>query len=188
MILIIDNYDSFTYNILHLAGPGKEVKVVRNDITLDEIKRLAPSHIIISSGPGSLRNSGINKDLINHFKGKIPIMGIGLGHLIICEVFGAKITRTKKIIHGKQSYIHIANGSQIFWGLPPIIKAGRYQSLTMDRDTIKDDLLIIAEDEAGRLMGVKHRKYEIYGLLFHPESILTPHGDKIIENFLNIGG
>ena len=95
MILIIDNYDSFTYNILHLAGPGKEVKVVRNDITLDEIKKLAPSHIIISSGPGSLRNAGINKDLINHFKGKIPIMGIGLGHLIICEVFGAKITRTK---------------------------------------------------------------------------------------------
>lgn len=190
MILIIDNYDSFTYNLVHLIGcPIKDVKVVRNNkISLDEIERLQASHIIISPGPGYPSDAGICKDLIMHFKVKKPILGIGLGHLAICEVFGTKVIQSKKLIHGMQSHIHIANGSKVFSGLPPIIKAAGYHSLTVDRETITDDLLIIAEDEEGQIMGVKHRNYEIYGLQFNPESILTPQGHVIMDNFLKIGG
>jgi anthranilate synthase component 2 len=190
MILIIDNYDSFTYNIVHLVGRYKKnIKVVRNDkISVDEIKELKPSHIILSPGPGYPRDAGICKEVINYFIDKLPILGICLGHQAICEVYGAEIIQADKLMHGKQSEIHIANGNKVFYGLPPIIKAGRYHSLIADRGTISDELLIIAEDEDGNIMGVKHRDHEAYGLQFHPESILTPQGALIISNFVKIGG
>ena len=189
MVVIIDNYDSFTYNLVHLVGAYRDdIKVVRNDeITLEELEGLEPTHIIIS-WPGYPKDAGICKELVQAMKKKVPILGICLGHQGICEEFGARIIPAEKPIHGKNGNIHIANGSRNFYGLPPMIMAGIYHSLIVDRDTLTDDLLIIAEDDEGLVMAVKHRQYEIYGLAFHPESILTPQGDKIIENFLKIGG
>lgn len=190
MILLIDNYDSFTYNLVQLAGSINEnIKVVRNDeITVNEIRSLQPSHIILSPGPGYPKDAGVCEKVIKEFKGVIPILGVCLGHQAICEVFGATIDLAKRLMHGKQSSIHIANGSKVFQGLPPVIKAARYHSLIAKRYTLPDELLVIAEDEDGEVMAVKHRDYEIYGLQFHPESILTPRGYLIMKNFLEIGG
>lgn len=190
MILLIDNYDSFTYNLVQLAGSIKEdIKVIRNDeMTIEEIRRLKATHIIISPGPGYPKNAGICEQVIEQMKGEVPILGVCLGHQAICEVFGGEITLAKHLMHGKQSNIHIANGSTVFNGLPPIIKAARYHSLIADKDSLPDELLVIAEDDEGEIMAVKHRNYEIYGLQFHPESILTPQGALIMKNFLRIGG
>lgn len=188
MILIIDNYDSFTYNLVQLAGSiNSDIKVIRNDeLTVEEIRKLAPSHIIISPGPGYPKDAGICERVIKEMKEEVPILGICLGHQAICEAFGADITLAKQLMHGKQSNIHIANGSLIFHGLPPVIQAARYHSLIARKDSLPDDLLVIAEDEEGEVMAVKHRYFEIYGLQFHPESILTPEGELIIKNFLKI--
>lgn len=190
MILLIDNYDSFSYNLVQLAGSiHEDIKVIRNDeLTVEEIKQLNPSHIIISPGPGYPSDAGVCEQVVQTMKGLVPILGICLGHQGICEVFGASIVLAKQLIHGKQSNIHIANGSKVFKGLPPIIKAARYHSLIAKRDTLPDELLVIAEDDNGEVMAVKHRDYEIYGLQFHPESILTPQGAIIMKNFLQIGG
>lgn len=190
MILLIDNYDSFSYNLVQLAGTiNDDIRVIRNDeIAAIEVKKMCPSHIIISPGPGYPKNAGICEEVIRHMKGKVPILGICLGHQAICEVFGAVIGHAKRLMHGKQSNIHIANGSSIFKGLPPIIQAARYHSLIAKRESLPDELLVIAEDDEGEVMGVKHRDYEIYGLQFHPESILTPQGAVIMNNFLQIGG
>lgn len=188
MILIIDNYDSFTYNLVQLAGSiTEEIRVVRNDeLSVEEIRRLCPTHIIISPGPGYPKDAGVCEDLIREIKDEIPLLGVCLGHQAICEVFGATITLAKRLMHGKKSDIHIANGSRIFKGLPPVLEAARYHSLIASRNTLPDDLLVIAEDEDGEVMAVKHRLYEIYGLQFHPESILTPKGSQIMKNFLEI--
>ncbi|AUS95363.1 aminodeoxychorismate/anthranilate synthase component II [Clostridium thermosuccinogenes] len=190
MILLVDNYDSFSYNLVQLAGAfSSDIRVIRNDeMTVDQVKNLNPSHIIISPGPGYPKNAGISEALIYHMKGLVPILGICLGHQAICEVFGASVVPAKRLMHGKQSSIYIANGSRIFRGLPPIIQAARYHSLAAQKTSLPDDLLVIAEDEEGEIMGVKHRNYEIYGLQFHPESILTPQGATIMSNFLGIGG
>jgi anthranilate synthase component 2 len=190
MILLVDNYDSFSYNLVQLAGAfSSDIRVIRNDeMTVDQVKNLNPSHIIISPGPGYPKNAGISEALIDHMKGLVPILGICLGHQAICEVFGASVVPAKRLMHGKQSSIYIANGSRIFRGLPPIIQAARYHSLAAQKTSLPDDLLVIAEDEEGEVMGVKHRNYEIYGLQFHPESILTPQGATIMSNFLGIGG
>lgn len=190
MILLVDNYDSFSYNLVQLAGAfSSDIRVIRNDeMTVDQVKNLNPSHIIISPGPGYPKNAGISEALIDHMKGLVPILGICLGHQAICEVFGASVVPAKRLMHGKQSSIYIANGSRIFRGLPPIIQAARYHSLAAQKASLPDDLLVIAEDEEGEVMGVKHRNYEIYGLQFHPESILTPQGATIMSNFLGIGG
>jgi anthranilate synthase component 2 len=190
MILIIDNYDSFTYNLVQLVGAeNKEVRVLRNDeISVKEIKMLSPSHIILSPGPGYPRDAGVCEQIIGELKGIYPILGVCLGHQAICEVFGGIVTHAKQLMHGKQSNIHIANGCAVFKGLPPMIKAARYHSLIAERSSLPDELLVIAEDDIGEVMAVKHRSYEIYGLQFHPESILTPEGDSIVRNFLNIGG
>lgn len=190
MILLIDNYDSFSYNLVQLAGAiNSNIRVIRNDeITVDELEKMCPSHIIISPGPGHPKNAGICEEAIDRMKGKVPILGICLGHQAICEVFGASIVLARKLMHGKQSNIHIANGSSIFKGLPPVIKAARYHSLIAQKSSLPDELLVIAEDDDGEVMGVKHRDYEIYGLQFHPESILTPQGAVIMSNFLGIGG
>ncbi|MGF7144653.1 anthranilate synthase component 2 [Anaerotaenia torta] len=189
MILLIDNYDSFTYNLVQLAGGmGADMKVIRNDeMTLEEIRALRPTHIILSPGPGYPKDAGICEEVIEHLKGEVPILGVCLGHQAICEVFGAEITLAKHLMHGKQSSIHIANGARVFHGLPPIIQAARYHSLIAGKETLPDDLLVIAEDEEGEIMAVKHRRYEIYGLQFHPESILTPQGEVIMKNFLETG-
>lgn len=190
MILLIDNYDSFTYNLVQLAGSiAKSICVIRNDeMTVDKIKGMKPSHIIISPGPGYPKDAGVCEQLITSIKGEVPILGVCLGHQAICESFGAEITLAKRLMHGKQSDIHIANGARVFHNLPPIIQAARYHSLIAKKDTLPDDLLVIAEDDDGEVMAVKHRKFEIYGLQFHPESILTPQGEIIMRNFLKIGG
>ncbi len=186
MVLLIDNYDSFSYNLVQLVGStGSEIKVVRNDeLTVEEIRALNPSHIILSPGPGYPKDAGILETVVAELKGEVPILGVCLGHQGICEVFGANITLAKKLMHGKQSSIHIANGATIFHGLPPMIQAARYHSLIAEKNTLPDELLVIAEDDDGEIMAVQHRNYEIYGLQFHPESILTPFGEKIIRNFL----
>lgn len=190
MLLIIDNYDSFTYNLVQLAGSiGADMKVIRNDeLTTEEIRELKPTHIILSPGPGYPKDAGICEEVIASLKGEVPILGVCLGHQAISEVFGASITPAKRLMHGKQSNIHIANGARIFHGLPPIIRAARYHSLIAKKDTLPDDLLVIAEDDDGEIMAIKHRSYEIYGVQFHPESILTPQGEVIMRNFLKIGG
>lgn len=188
MILLIDNYDSFTFNLYQCIGNFcDDIDVARNDmISIDDIEKSAPSHIIISPGPGRPADAGICEDIITHFKGKVPILGVCLGHQAICEVFGGMIVHAKTLMHGKKSNIHIANGSPVFRGLPPVIEGGRYHSLCVERLSLPDEILVIAEDENGEIMGVKHRDYDIYGVQFHPESILTKNGVKIIGNFLSI--
>jgi anthranilate synthase component 2 len=190
MTLIIDNYDSFTYNLYQLAGAiNPDVTVVKNDaLSAGELEDLAPSRLIISPGPGRPADAGICVEVISRLTGSVPILGICLGHQAICEAFGATVGYAAVLTHGKKSSIHIANGSPIFQGLPPVIEAGRYHSLAVKRDSVPDELLIIAEDGGGEVMGVKHRDFEIYGLQFHPESILTPGGKIILENFLSAGG
>ena len=190
MILLIDNYDSFSYNLVQLAGAIQpNIRVVRNNaITAEEVKALKPSHIILSPGPGFPKDAGICEDVVRLCKGEIPILGICLGHQAICEEFGATICHAAQLMHGKKSSIHIANGSAVFRGLPPMIEAARYHSLIAKRSTLPDALLVIAEDAAGEVMAVKHRDYEVYGLQFHPESVLTAQGNRIMENFLAIGG
>jgi anthranilate synthase component 2 len=190
MILLIDNYDSFSYNLYQYVGTiNKDVRVIKNDeMTIKEIEELNSSHLIISPGPGRPAVAGICEEAIKYFKGKIPILGICLGHQAICEVFGAKITYAKTLKHGKTSNIHIANGSPVFKGLSPVLRAARYHSLVADRATIPDELLVIAEDEESQVMGVKHQDCDLYGLQFHPESVLTKNGMTIIENFLNLKG
>ena len=188
MVLIIDNYDSFTYNLYQIAGAiNPDIKVVFNDhVELTEIEAMRPSHIIISPGPGRPIDAGICEDAIRRFVGVFPILGICLGHQAICETFGAEITYAKTLMHGKTSHVHIANGNPLFRGLPPLLEAGRYHSLAAERQTLPDELLVIAETDDGEVMGVKHRDYDVFGLQFHPESILTPKGSIVIENFLGI--
>ncbi len=190
MILLIDNYDSFSYNLYQSIGMvNQDIKVIRNDErTMEQIEALHPTHIVISPGPGRPCDAGICKAVISHFKGKVPILGVCLGHQAICEVFGGEITYARTLMHGKKSTIHIANGNPIFRGLAPIMEGGRYHSLCVKRDSLPDSILVIAEDDQGEVMGVKHRDYDIYGVQFHPESILTKNGDRIISNFLAIGG
>ncbi len=199
MILLIDNYDSFSYNLVQLIGSiceekknsgGKsfEIKVIRNDeLTVEEIKVWNPSHIILSPGPGRPIDAGICEEVVREMKGITPILGVCLGHQGICEVFGASITYASTLMHGKQSVVKIDTGSSIFKGLPESIPVGRYHSLAAGPDTIPEELKIIGIADDGDIMAVKHKKYEIYGLQFHPESVLTPEGRKIMENFLCLG-
>lgn len=186
MILFIDNYDSFTYNLVQFCGSvNPDIKVVRNDeITAQEIVKLNPSHIILSPGPGYPKNAGGCEDVIRNLKGKFPILGVCLGHQAICEVFGAEITHAKKLMHGKKSNIIVEQSCKIFKDMPSVIEGARYHSLIAKRSSIPESLSITAQDEAGEVMGVKHKNYEIYGLQFHPESILTSHGMQLIKNFL----
>lgn len=186
MILFIDNYDSFTYNLVQFVGTvNPDILVVRNDeITVDEIRRLNPSHIILSPGPGYPKNAGVCEDVIRRLKGEYPILGVCLGHQAICEVFGAEITHAVKLMHGKKSDIKVDTGCKIFADMPKVVEGARYHSLIAKRDTIPQELVVVAEDDMGEVMGVKHRDYEIYGLQFHPESILTSHGMQMIRNFI----
>lgn len=190
MILIIDNYDSLTYNLVHHIGKiTTDFLVLQKDqCNLKEIKKLLPSHIIISSGPSNILQSNLYEKLINEYKTQVPVLGIGSGHLIIGRVFGAEIIPATPLVHGKAINIHIANGNSIFYGLSPVIRVGCYYSKVLKRELLPDELLIIGENEREEIMAIKHREYDIYGLQFNPESILTSSGQKIIENFLLIGG
>lgn len=189
MILLIDNYDSFSYNLYQLIGSiHPDIKVVRNDqITLEEMEALHPSHIILSPGPGKPCDAGICEDVVRRFQGRIPILGVCLGHQAICEVYGATVSYAKELMHGKKSDVTLDRSCSIFYGLPKIIQAARYHSLAAVADTIPDCLQVIAVSDDGEVMAVKHKQYPIYGLQFHPESILTPKGCDILDNFLHGG-
>lgn len=186
MILLIDNYDSFSYNVYQLVGQIEpDIKVIRNDeLTVEEIEGLKPSHIILSPGPGKPADAGICEEVVRKLSGKIPILGICLGHQAICEVFGANVTYAKQLMHGKQSVVSLDTDSQIFLGMEPKQKVARYHSLAADKDTIPDCLKVTAVTEDGEVMAVEHREYPVYGLQFHPESVLTTGGEKMMENFL----
>lgn len=185
MILIIDNYDSFTYNVYqYVASLGYEVEVVRNDkITVDEIEEKKYSGIIISPGPGTPDDAGISKAVIAKFAGQIPILGICLGHQAIGEVFGAMVVRAPKPIHGKVSSVY-HEGTGIYQGLTQPFTAGRYHSLLVAEESVPDCLVITARTEDGLIMGLRHREYSVEGVQFHPESVLTPEGMKLLERFL----
>ena len=186
MILLIDNFDSFSYNLYQLLGCfEKDIKVIRNnELTIKDIEKLNPDKIVISPGPGRPFEAGICEDVIRYFAGKKPILGICLGHQAICEAFGGKITYANEIMHGKTSIINIDNDNCLFKNLPENIKVGRYHSLTADTVSIPSCLKITARTDDGTIMAVKHKDYNVFGLQFHPESILTPEGKNIIENFL----
>lgn len=188
MILFIDNYDSFTYNLVQIAGNiTPDIKVVRNDmVTVSEVEKMQPSHIIISPGPGYPKNAGISEEIITRLKDKAVILGVCLGHQGICEAMGGNIIPAKKLIHGKQTPVKINTESKIFKGLDEVIPVARYHSLIVEKQTIPDGLEIIAEDFEGEIMAVKIKGSEVYGLQFHPESILTPNGEAIMRNFLSI--
>ena len=187
MILLIDNYDSFSYNLYQLIGSVEpDIKVIRNDaLGIEEIEALNPQAIIISPGPGRPEDAGICIDLIKALGSKIPMLGVCLGHQAICTAFGAVVTYAKELMHGKQSQTKIDNDCPIFKGLPPDIPVARYHSLAVDESTIPDCLQVTAVTADGEVMALKHREYEIYGLQFHPESIMTPDGKTILKNFLD---
>lgn len=188
MILLIDNYDSFSYNLVQLLGEmNNDIKVIRNDeLNVGEIDELNPEAIIISPGPGRPSEAGVCISVIKELGSKYKILGVCLGHQSICEAFGAKITYAKQLMHGKQSVVTLDNKSDLFAGMDKQIKVARYHSLAADKDTLSSDLKITAMTQDDEIMAVEHVKYKIYGVQFHPESILTPDGKKIISNFLNI--
>lgn len=190
MILLIDNYDSFSYNLYQLVGSiNQNIQVIRNDeLNVQQIERLNPSHIIISPGPGRPKDAGICEAAIDYFKDKIPLLGVCLGHQAIAETFGGKITYAKEIMHGKQNTIILTEPSPLFNGLEQKFTAARYHSLAVSRETMPQELKITAQTDDGEIMALEHRTYPIFGLQFHPESILTAQGDTIIRNFLAIGG
>jgi len=185
MIVLIDNYDSFTYNIYQLvAKGGKKVLVVRNDqITLSEIEALMPTHLIISPGPGRPEDAGICVEAIKYFAPKIPILGVCLGHQAIGVAFGGKVISAGQIMHGKSSLVFHSR-KHLFKGMPLPFKAGRYHSLIIDKQTLPKTLSIEAETDKGIIMAVKHKEYPCFGVQFHPESILTPEGEQFIDQFL----
>lgn len=191
MILIIDNYDSFSFNLVQMLGELKEedeeIKVIRNDeMTVDEVLALKPSHIVLSPGPGRPVDAGICEELIKKVPETIPLMGVCLGHQAICESLGGRITYAEQLMHGKQSRIKVDNKSPLFQKMPEKIEVARYHSLVADKAQIPEVLQITAEDEKGEVMAVRHRTAQIYGVQFHPESIMTPEGKQILKNFLAI--
>jgi len=185
MILMIDNYDSFTYNLVQYLGQlGAEVRVFRNDrIGLDEIGELAPEAVFLSPGPCSPKEAGITVEVIRTYHKEIPMLGVCLGHQAIGYAFGGNIVRAERLMHGKTSQIR-SDGKTIYRGLPNPFVAGRYHSLIMEKSSVPDCLMVTAETEEGEIMGVRHREYPVEGIQFHPESILTPNGKRIIKNFL----
>lgn len=187
MILLIDNYDSFTFNVYqYLASFGDEVKVVRNDkITIDEIKELNPDKIVLSPGPKAPKDAGICIDVIKNFYKIKPILGICLGHQAIGEAFGATVSYAKEICHGVDSSITITSG-KLFEGIPRVTKVARYHSLAIIEDTLSKEFDINAKTEDGEIMAIEHKEYPLFGLQFHPESIYTPEGMKMIENFIKL--
>lgn len=189
MILMIDNYDSFTYNLVQYLGQlGADVQVRRNDeTTLEEVERLGPRAIFISPGPCSPKEAGLAVDIVRHFYRTMPIMGVCLGHQAIGCAFGGEVVRAPRVMHGKTSPV-ISDGRTIFKGLPNPFTAGRYHSLIVHRPTLPSCLEVSAETAEGEIMGIRHVEYPVEGVQFHPESILTPQGKRIVKNFLELAG
>lgn len=187
MILLIDNYDSFTYNLVQYLGElGEKLEVYRNDqITIPQIEKIKPTRIIISPGPGTPKEAGISMEVIRHFAGKIPILGVCLGHQAIGEVFGGKVVRARRIMHGKTSEIY-HDGKTIYKGLPNPFIATRYHSLIVERKNLPKILEISAWTKEGEIMGLRHKKFKVEGVQFHPESILTSSGKILLKNFLTL--
>lgn len=187
MILLIDNYDSFVYNLYQLIGSLEpDLKVIRNDAcTLEEIEKMAPEAIVISPGPGRPEDAGICIDAILHFAGRIPIFGVCLGHQAICRAYGGTVSYAKCLMHGKVSPIRAEKDSVLFKGMETSIPVARYHSLAAAADTLPDSLRVTARTEDGEVMAVEHTEYPIYGVQFHPESILTPEGTTIMKNFFD---
>lgn len=188
MILLIDNYDSFSYNLYQLVGSiSPDIRVVRNDeLTVEGIRALKPTHLILSPGPGRPADAGICEEAVRSLAGEVPILGVCLGHQAIFEAFGGSITYAKELMHGKQSRVRVDLSCPLFRGLEEVIPAARYHSLAAEESTLPECLRITARTEDGEVMGVMHREYPIYGVQFHPESILTPQGSRILNNFLSI--
>jgi len=187
VILVIDNYDSFTYNLVHLLEEFDEVKVQRNDkLSVNDIAIMAPDKIIISPGPGRPDDAGISKEVIEYFKDKIDILGVCLGHQCIGEVSGSKVVEAEQIVHGKVSAIKKLREDGLFKEIGDGFLATRYHSLIVDKGSLSNDLEVLAETEDGEIMALKHKNYSVYGVQFHPESILTDAGRDLIKNFLEI--
>lgn len=189
MVLVIDNYDSFTYNLVQYLGElGARVVVRRNDqVSEAAVRAMAPEEIVISPGPGTPREAGVSNRIIETFAGRIPILGVCLGHQCIGQVFGAKVVRAREPVHGKVSLIH-HDGRGVFSGLPGPFTATRYHSLVVEEETLPDSLYITARAESGEVMGIRHRELPVEGVQFHPESILTAVGKQILQNFLGKAG
>ncbi len=186
MILLIDNYDSFSYNVYQLIGSiDSDIKVVRNDkITVEEIEKLKPKAIFLSPGPGHPKDAGICIEVIQKLSHKTPIFGICLGHQAICEAFGATVSYATKLMHGKTSVVKIDTNSLIFKGMDQDLQVARYHSLSAIKETIPECLKVISQTDEGDIMAIQHNEYKVYGVQFHPESVLTPQGEKIVRNFL----
>ncbi|MDD5771055.1 MAG: aminodeoxychorismate/anthranilate synthase component II [Candidatus Omnitrophica bacterium] len=187
MILMIDNYDSFTYNLVQYLGElGQAVKVYRNDaLAIGDIKKMAPARIVISPGPGRPEDAGISCEVIRQFSGKIPILGVCLGHQAIGYVFGARIVGARRLMHGKTSKVY-HNKKDIFKGVPSPFLATRYHSLLVEKKGLPDCLEITASTSEDEIMGLKHKEYPVWGVQFHPESILTKNGKQILDNFIKL--
>jgi len=192
MLLMIDNYDSFTYNLVQYFGElGEDVRVYRNDqISLDGIETLAPDYIVISPGPCTPNEAGISIDVIHHFRGRIPILGVCLGHQSIGQAFGGRVVHANRIMHGKTSEIH-HNNTDVFKGIDSPFTATRYHSLVIEKETLPDCLAITGwtenpDGEMDEIMGVRHKRYPVSGVQFHPESILTAYGHELLKNFLQM--
>jgi anthranilate synthase/aminodeoxychorismate synthase-like glutamine amidotransferase len=185
MIALIDNYDSFTYNLAQYLGElGAEVRVFRNDrISVDEVAALAPSHVVLSPGPGTPDDAGITLGLIARLAGSVPLLGVCLGHQAIGQAFGGKVVRAGRVMHGKTSRIR-HDGGGVFAGVPDEFVATRYHSLVVERESLPDCLAVTAQSEDGEIMGLRHRGLAVEGVQFHPEALLTEHGHALLQNFL----
>ena len=187
MVLLIDNYDSFSYNLYQLVGTiNPDIKVIRNDeMSIEDIEKLSPERIIISPGPGRPIDAGICEDVIRYFAPKIPILGVCLGHQAICEAFGGEVNYAKKLMHGKMSVVKVDTTSKIFKGIDEKTGVARYHSLSAVEEKLPDCLKITAKSDDGEIMAVEHKEYPVFGLQFHPESILTDDGIIMLKNFIS---
>lgn len=186
MILLVDNYDSFSYNLYQLVGEiDSDIRAIRNDeMSVEEIRDLAPDRIILSPGPGRPEDAGVTTDIVRELGDRIPILGVCLGHQAICEAFGATITYAKELMHGKQSEVRLDSSCLLFKGCKDVTTVARYHSLSVDPATVPDCLKVTAVADDGEVMGVEHEKYPVYGVQFHPESIMTPEGKTMLNNFI----
>lgn len=186
MILLIDNYDSFVYNLYQfIAETGQEVRIVRNDeMTSEEVMEMRPDAVVISPGPGKPGDAGICVELIQRAEGRIPILGVCLGHQAIAEAYGAEVVHAGKLMHGKTSVLRDVQDSVLFWDIPGPIQVARYHSLAVREETLPEEIWVTARAEDGEVMAMEHRRYDVYGVQFHPESVMTPQGYKMIENFI----
>lgn len=188
MILLIDNYDSFSYNLYQLIGSVEpDIKVIRNDeCTIEEIEEMKPEALILSPGPGRPSDAGICIPAVRYFAGKMPILGVCLGHQSICEAFGGTVSYAKELMHGKQKTIYKTGESRLFAGMRPSFLAARYHSLAAVKEKLPEELKVTAESEDKEVMAVEHVIYPVFGVQFHPESVMTPEGKKMIENFMEV--